>query len=95
MRIAPGGCPHERRYSLPLGALLTPRCWWWRTLALPWLIRDYLNGKLADMGEYRGHIADVDLAWWRGAYRINGLSIVKADGAIPVPLLDAPASTWR
>lgn len=59
-------------------------------LSLPWLVRDYLNGKLADMGDYRGQIADVDLAWWRGAYRINGLSIVKTSGKVPVPLLNAP-----
>lgn len=60
-------------------------------LALPYLVRDYLNGKLADMGDYRGHIADVDLALWRGAYRIDGLSIVKDNGKVPVPFLDAPS----
>ncbi|MBA6099518.1 DUF748 domain-containing protein [Pseudomonas juntendi] len=59
-------------------------------LALPYLVRDYLNDKLADMGDYRGHVADVELAWWRGAYRINGLRIVKTSGKVPVPLLDAP-----
>lgn len=59
-------------------------------LALPYLVRDYLNDKLANMGEYRGQVADVDLAWWRGAYQINGLKIVKTSGKVPVPLLDAP-----
>ncbi|MBV4490393.1 DUF748 domain-containing protein [Pseudomonas oryzicola] len=59
-------------------------------LALPYLVRDYLNDKLADMGDYRGQIADVDLAWWRGAYQINGLKIVKTTGKVPVPFLDAP-----
>ena len=59
-------------------------------LALPYLVRDYLNDKLADMGDYRGQIADVDLAWWRGAYQINGLKIVKTSGKVPVPFLDAP-----
>ncbi|MFP5426284.1 MAG: DUF748 domain-containing protein [Gammaproteobacteria bacterium] len=59
-------------------------------LALPYLVRDYLNDKLADMGEYRGQITDVDLAWWRGAYQINGLRIVKTTGKVPVPFLDAP-----
>ena len=59
-------------------------------LSLPWLVRDYLNGKLADMGDYRGHVTDVDLAWWRGAYKINGLTIVKTSGKVPVPLLEAP-----
>lgn len=42
-------------------------------IALPYLVRDYLNDKLADMGDYRGRVNDVDLALWRGAYRINGL----------------------
>jgi uncharacterized protein involved in outer membrane biogenesis len=81
----------KRRYSWPLKALLilvllilTAQ------LALPWLIRDYLNDKLADMGDYRGRIGDIDLAWWRGAYRINELTIVKVSGDVPVPLLDAP-----
>ncbi|MBK5006512.1 DUF748 domain-containing protein [Pseudomonas sp. S32] len=59
-------------------------------LALPYLVRDYLNQKLADMGDYRGQVADVDLAWWRGAYTINGLQIVKTTGKVPVPLLNAP-----
>lgn len=84
-------CPMKRRYSWPLKAMLilvllvlTAQ------LALPWLIRDYLNDKLAEMGDYRGHIADIDLAWWRGAYRINELRIVKVTGDVPVPLLDAP-----
>ncbi|QKE62728.1 DUF748 domain-containing protein [Aquipseudomonas campi] len=82
----------KRRYSLPLTivfglvALVLAL-----HLALPYLIRDYLNDKLAAMGDYRGQIADVDLAWWRGAYRINGLEIVKVAGDVPVPLLDAPS----
>lgn len=90
----------KRRYGWPLKALLTLLLLLLvAQLTLPWLIRDYLNGKLAEMGEYRGHIDDIDLAWWRGAYRINGLSIVKADGSVPVPLLDAPgidlAVSWQ
>lgn len=28
-------------------------------LALPYLVRDYLNDRLADMGDYRGQITDV------------------------------------
>jgi len=59
-------------------------------IALPYLVRNYLNDKLADMGDYRGQVADVDLALWRGAYRINGLQIVKVDGKVPVPFVKAP-----
>jgi hypothetical protein len=90
----------KRRYSLPfysmfglLALLLVLH------LTLPYLVRDYLNDKLADMGDYRGQISDVDLAWWRGAYRINELQIVKINGDVPVPLLDAPiidlAVSWH
>ena len=68
-------------------------------IALPYVVRNYLNDKLADMGDYRGHVADVDLALWRGAYKINGLSIVKTDGKVPVPLFKAPvidlAVSWH
>lgn len=82
----------KRRYSLPLGlALGLAALVLVLHFALPLLIRDYLNDKLADMGDYRGQVVDVDLAWWRGAYRINGLNIVKVDGEVPVPLLLAPS----
>lgn len=68
-------------------------------IALPYLVRDYLNDKLADMGDYRGQVTDVDLALWRGAYTINGLKIVKVDGKVPVPFVNAPvielAVSWH
>lgn len=90
----------KRRYRLTLSALLGLALLLVALqIALPYLIRDYLNQQLADMGDYRGHIADIDLAWWRGAYRINDLRIVKVDGKLPVPLLDAPvieiAVSWH
>lgn len=81
----------KRRYSWPLWtvvglvALLIAL-----HIALPYAVRHYLNEKLADMGEYRGQVTDVDLALWRGAYKINGLKIVKVEGKVPVPLLSAP-----
>lgn len=90
----------KQRYSLPLGAILALILLLvLNQFALPWLMRDYLNDRLASMGEYHGQIADVDLAWWRGAYRVNGLSIVKVGGKVPVPLLEAPgidlAVSWH
>ncbi|MBE1188210.1 hypothetical protein IH740_25245, partial [Escherichia coli] len=86
------GRTDEKRYAIPLGSLAALLLLLLALhLALPYLVRDYLNGKLADMGDYRGHIADVDLALWRGAYRIDGLSIVKDNGKVPVPFLDAPS----
>ncbi|MFW0754430.1 DUF748 domain-containing protein [Pseudomonas sp. H11T01] len=81
----------KRRYSWPLWTLagivvLLVAL----DIALPYLVRDYLNDKLADMGDYRGQVTDVDVALWRGAYRINGLKIVKVDGKVPVPFVNAP-----
>lgn len=81
----------KRRYSWPLWTLTGVVVLLVALhFALPYLVRDYLNDKLADMGDYRGQITDVDLALWRGAYKINGLKIVKVDGKVPVPFVDAP-----
>lgn len=94
----------KRRYSLPLWICLSLLALLLLLhIALPYVIRDYLNDKLADMGDYRGQIEDVDLALWRGAYRINGLSIVKDQRDVPVPFVNAPqidialsgADLWR
>ena len=90
----------RKRYALPLWTLLTLDIALLALhIALPWLLRDYLNDRLANMGDYRGQISDIDLALWRGAYQINGLNIVKLNGQVPVPLLEAPvidlAVSWR
>ncbi|MCS3470078.1 hypothetical protein M2401_003828 [Pseudomonas sp. JUb42] len=68
-------------------------------IALPFLVRDYLNDKLRDMDSYSGHVEDVDIALWRGAYAIKGLKVTKVDGKVPIPLLDVPhidiAVSWH
>ncbi len=64
-------------------------------LLLPLFIRDYLNSRLQDMGNYHGHIEDIDLALWRGAYRINGLTITRTDADIPVPFFEAPETALQ
>lgn len=57
-------------------------------IALPYVVLDYLNGRLSRMGSYSGHIADIDIHLWRGAYSIDRLTIKKVDGKVPVPLFD-------
>lgn len=59
-------------------------------LLLPTIVKNYLNKTLADMGEYSGHVEDVDIWLIRGAYVINGLGINKTTGKVPVPFLIAP-----
>lgn len=56
--------------------------------ALPVVVKDYINGKLAVLESYRGSVADIDLALWRGAYRIDGIRIVKRDGTEETPFFD-------
>lgn len=89
----------KKGYGLPLVVLGAALLLVTLHLALPYLVRDYLNDKLATMGDYYGRLERVGLAWWRGAYRIEGLKIVKQEGRIPVPFLDAPAIdlavSWR
>lgn len=81
----------KRRYRIPAIALLAVVAVLVAArLALPWVVLHYLNRNLANMGDYHGHIEDVDLALWRGAYRIDGMTIVKTAGKVPVPLLKAP-----
>lgn len=55
-------------------------------LALPNLLRDEINRRGQDMGEYRTHVEDVSLHLWRGAYSIHGVLIEKKSGKVPVPL---------
>tara|TARA_Y100000748_G_scaffold294918_1_gene286105 strand:- start:701 stop:1777 length:1077 start_codon:yes stop_codon:yes gene_type:complete len=59
-------------------------------LLLPYIIKDIMNRKMADMGDYRGHVEDVDIVLWRGAYRLNQLNIVKIDGEQQVPFVRLP-----
>lgn len=69
-------------------------------LSAPLLVEYYLNEHmLADLGAYSGSVEDVDLALWRGAFRIEGLRIEKSTGSqqvdfVVVPVIEASLS-WR
>jgi hypothetical protein len=45
--------------------------------ALPHVVKDVVNERLMELPDYDGRVADVDIALWRGAYRLDGLRIVK------------------
>lgn len=53
--------------------------------ALPLIVKDYANDQLQALKDYDGEVADIDLALWRGAYRIHGIRIVKTGAEQPVP----------
>ena len=59
-------------------------------LLLPYFVLRYVNRQLADMGDYTGHIEDVDIALIRGAYQIDDLRVRKVNGKIKKPFLYIP-----
>ncbi len=59
-------------------------------IMLPFWVRDYVNKTLSELEDYRGHVEEVDLALWRGAYKIREIKIVKTSGDVPVPFFSAP-----
>lgn len=56
-------------------------------IAAPYVIERYVNRALADLDGYRGHVDDVDLNLWRGAYQVEGITIEKTSGRVPVPFV--------
>ena len=68
-------------------------------IALPTVLKDYLNKRMDRMGDYHGQLADVDIHLWRGAYSIDGLRVDKVSDKVPVPLFAAARSdislSWR
>lgn len=59
-------------------------------IALPGIVRDEINQRGGDLGDYRAHVEDVDLHLWRGAYSIHDMVIEKKTGKVPVPLAKIP-----
>lgn len=55
---------------------------------LPHAIEHYANLSLRDLEHYEGRIEDVDLFLWRGAYRIEGIRIVKRGATHDQPFFD-------
>ncbi len=50
-------------------------------LLLPSILLHYCNKSLAEMHGYYGHIEDIDVALYRGAYQINNMYINKVDSS--------------
>ena len=54
-------------------------------VAMPYLVEDYANERLAALDAYDGHVGDIDIHLWRGAYSIDDIEIVKTGASRPVP----------
>lgn len=44
---------------------------------LPYIVLKYVNGKLENLEEYYGHVDDIDIHLYRGAYEIKDIRILK------------------
>jgi hypothetical protein len=58
-------------------------------LCLAFVIKTGANQVLQHMDRYSGHIDDVTVTLWRGAYQFHGVNIATRDGKVPVPLFTA------
>ncbi|CAN5261259.1 DUF748 domain-containing protein [soil metagenome] len=59
-------------------------------LLLPYFVLRYVNKTLADMGDYTGHVEDLDIHLIRGAYQLDDLRIRKINGKIKEPFVFIP-----
>jgi hypothetical protein len=89
----------KRRYRIPAWLMIIAVVLIGLRLALPTIAKQQINARIARMGDYRGHVQDVDIALWRGAYVLRGLEITKTSGEVSVPFFLAPrtdiALSWR
>ncbi|MCE3296868.1 MAG: hypothetical protein K0R65_2582 [Crocinitomicaceae bacterium] len=57
-------------------------------LALPYVILHFANKMLANMDGYYGHIDDIDISLYRGAYQIDDIYLKKVDKKDTVEFVD-------
>jgi len=79
---------HLSRHSVQILLILAALLLGFRA-ALPYIVKNYVNRTLSRLDGYRGHVDDVDMHLWRGAYSVSGVNIVKTDGKVPVPFFAA------
>jgi hypothetical protein len=78
-----------RRYKYPLLLLVVIAALVGLRAALPYIVKDYVNERLQALESYDGSVADIDMSLWRGAYRIDGIRIVKEGSEQPTPFFSA------
>jgi hypothetical protein len=68
-------------------------------LLAPGYIHRAINRRLSQIPGYAGHVGDIDLQLWRGAYRIDDIEIVKSNGKVREPFFAAKridfSIAWR
>jgi uncharacterized protein involved in outer membrane biogenesis len=56
-------------------------------IAMPYILKNYINKTLQEMEGYNGSVEDIDLNLFRGAYVINDLVLTDESNEIPVPFV--------
>ena len=59
-------------------------------LVLPYAMKSWMNEHLASLGNYEGHVDEVGVSLWRGAYQLRGVQIRQLDSAVDEPLFATP-----
>lgn len=59
-------------------------------LALPSIVKHYVNKQLQKSKDYSGRVGDIDISLWRDAYEIKNISISKRNGQVKEPFFSAP-----
>lgn len=79
----------RKRYIIPLvilALLILGR------IMLPYFLKRSVNRTLNEIPGYMGHVEDIDVALYRGAYVIKGLILRKTSAKTDTPMLDFPKS---
>src|SRR5580704_14047404 len=58
-------------------------------IALPYILLRFVNKELQTIPGYTGHVDDIDVHLYRGAYTIKVIRLDKTGGKIPVPFFAA------
>ena len=58
-------------------------------LALPYVLKSYVNQELNEIPGYYGHVDKIHVALWRGAYEIVGVQLLKKQGRAEEPFFAA------
>jgi hypothetical protein len=58
-------------------------------LFAPYYVKGAIDRRLAQIPGYSGHVEGIVLHLWRGAYRIDGMTIVKRDNKVSEPFFSA------
>ncbi len=79
----------QKRYIIPVTIILVLVL---LRMALPYLVKNYVNKVLADIPGYYGQVDDIDISLIRGAYVIKGMYLKKMEAVTKVPFLEIEKS---